>query len=130
MKVSRIRTNFAWDSIFHTSTKAQLRIKNDESLQNSTVMRRFLDLFKQIQTLCSDGGKEGKFQTFICVLLRDGGLTYFLPLIRDSCTDIYNGNDAFIYDQAAATFLEQMNGILQAHELVVDESLTKVCFEK
>lgn len=120
MKVSRIRTHFAWDGIFHTSVKVQTTFETNSSLQLT-----FLDVFNQVQSRCSDSGKEGKFQTFICVLLRDGVLSIFLPLIRDCCTDIYN-NDAFLYDQAAIIFLEQMNRILETKKLTVDESLTKV----
>ena len=117
MKLSRIRSNFAWDAIYHTSQRIQ---------PHSLIQIKFLEVFSAIQEKCSDSGKEGKFQSFVCVLLRDGVLSLFLPLIRDCCTDIYDQSNAFIYDQAAIIFLEQMNRILEAKKLHVDDSLTKV----
>lgn len=122
MKTSRMRTNFAWDSIYHTSTRILADPIHSGDPENR---QKFLDVFNQVQNKCSDGGKEGKFQTFICVVLRDKIMSQFMSVVRDCCGDLYSPN-AFLYEQSTVIFLEDMLSFLATDKvLAIDESLTK-----
>lgn len=62
MKKQRLRTNFAWDAIYHT---AQQILAEPIHSGDPEIRSKFLDVFNEVQNKCSDGGKEGKFQVLL-----------------------------------------------------------------
>ena len=95
-------------------------------MDSDNLVFEFQRIFDEIQSKCRDAGKDGKFETFCSVLINSKSLSTFLTMIRQYSIDLYKTDEAFMYDNSAIVFMEQMNRILENQEINVDSSLTKV----
>merc|ERR1711935_1306211 len=79
----------------------------------------------ELQSKRRDAGKDGKFGTFCSVVINSKSLSTFLTRIRQYSLELYVIDQAFLYDNSAIVFMEQMCRILENQDINVDYSLTK-----
>ena len=98
-----------------------------KDLDSDNFVFEFQRIFDEIQSKCRDAGKDGKFGTFCSVVINSKSLSTFLTRIRQYSIELYVTDQAFLYDNSAIVFMEQMCRILENQDINVDYSLTKVC---
>merc|ERR1711935_1327677 len=77
----------------------------------------------ELQSKRRDAGKDGKFGTFCSVVINSKSLSTFLTRIRQYSLELYVIDQAFLYDNSAIVFMEQMCRILENQDINVDYSL-------
>ncbi|KAL6439868.1 hypothetical protein ACFW04_004115 [Cataglyphis niger] len=125
----RVKENFEI-SLLEEMDEYSQRLNRDrrvytESSQRFTILRCYCHLIDQINMFSQTLGKDGKFQLFICLALREQLLHPMLRPMSDarSTADMYEEN-SFLRNPTLLTFLVHILEPLSEFHIVLEKSLT------
>lgn len=101
------------------------RRRRSEAVAPVDVMHRYCDLVGKIENSSRSFGKDGKFQQFICLALRERILHSLLPSLAASrpTLEMYEEH-SFLRDRSLRTFLVEILESLSLYDFSLESSIT------
>lgn len=137
-KSSFKKQQFVWDFILCIQLELKLVLK-ENSIRNqiepvNLLMRKdendlkvqFIELVDRISSKAPLIGKDGKFQLFLLISLREHLLSKFIEFMENqSLLPVYYGTNGFLVDENKSNFLKQILNSFNEINFILDQSFTK-----
>lgn len=92
----------------------------------TTIWRNFVQLMDEISNVSHSLGKDGKFQLFVCICIREHLLHRILnPMAQSSVTTEMYEEESFMRKKGLLTFLRQILEPLDEIHIVLENSITQ-----
>ena len=142
-KSSFKKQQFVWDFLLCIQLELKLQLKERLNQTNQIEMPAsilassnkdadcelklaYIQLLNNISSKAPLIGKDGKFQLFLLISLREHRLNRFIEFMdNQSLTPLYYGTNAFLVDRNKTNFLKQILNSLNEINFILDQSFTK-----